>query len=100
MVGPATVLVLRNVHVTQPNFAVVDGCERTGKRSVPFPQALHLCTLQSHSRLEYLDNRIVVARFAVGGHNLFAATLASRRLGPARFFGHSYYRRTYRRNVK
>lgn len=37
-------------------------------------------------------------RFAIGGDNLFAATLAVGRLGPAGTFRHSY-RRMYRRRV-
>ena len=62
------------------------------------PQALDFGTLQRHSCLENFDNRIVVPRFAIGGDDLFAATPAARRLGPARVLGHSYCR-TYRRKV-
>ena len=98
MVGPATVLILRNVQVTQPHFAVVNGCERVGQRCVPLSQALYLGALQSDSGLEELDDRIVVPRFAIGGDNLFAAALAANRLAAARLIGHSY-RRTYRRSV-
>ena len=94
MVGPATMLILGNVQVAQPNFAVVNGCERIGQRSVSLPQAFYLGALQSHSGLEKFDNRIVVPRFAIGGHNLFAAALTARSLVPAGIVGHSYYRRT------
>src|SRR6204780_1156479 len=93
MVGPAAVVILRNVQVAQPDFAVIDGCVGVGQRRLSVSQAFNFSTEQNHPGLVHIQDRVVVSSLAVGRQNLSARRRFVRRL-----FGHRY-RRTYRRNV-
>src|SRR3984885_2828703 len=93
MIGPAAVVILRNVQVTQPDFAVIDGRVGVGQRRLSVSQAFNFSAEQNDPGLVHIQNRVVVSSLAVGRQNLPARRRFVRWL-----LGHRY-RRTYRRNV-
>jgi hypothetical protein len=93
VVGPRAVVIFGNVQVTQPDFAVVDGCVGVGQRRLTVPQAFNFSAEQNYPGLEHVQDRIVVSGLAIGCQDLPSWL---RFVG--RLFGHRY-RRTYRRNV-
>src|ERR1700735_5443293 len=94
MVGPAAVVIFRNVQVAQPDLTVVDSGVGVHQRRPALPEAFNLSAEQNYPGLEHLKDRIVVSGFAVAGDDL-----ASGRSLASGLLGHRY-RRTYRRSVR
>ncbi len=75
MVVPRALRVLRNVQRAQPHFAVVHRGERVDERRLAFTQTLDLGPDESDAGLVGVDDRVVVACFAIGRNDLAALFL-------------------------
>jgi hypothetical protein len=69
VIGPASVVILRDVQIAQPDLAVVDGGESVSQRRLTVAQAFYLGAHQLDPRLEGIQDRIVVPRFAIRRDN-------------------------------
>src|SRR3954452_6659183 len=70
VVGPGALGVLGDVHAVQEDFAVALVTERVDQRRTAGPQRLDLGAGQRHAGLDGVEDRVVVARLAVRGHDL------------------------------
>src|SRR5687768_3554302 len=94
VVGPGALRVLGDVHVLQPDLAVVDRGEAVDQRGATGPQALHLGAGERQAHLVGVEDRVVVPRLLVLGNELspgltrHALRLLGRRSGSGRREGH------------